>query len=172
MKTRAHGIQLEIEGPGDLLIREPLEIAEYHDRSTVFGQLGYGAMQGRLELGALCPRVGASVRVGKSQKRLFALAPRPPLARRETAQTQARDDGVEPGGKLGVPAKLRQAPVSPHESLLGHLLGFGGVAQHPEGDAEDAMLMEGDELLEGTGVSGPQPREELRGVGGVSLSHS
>ena len=62
--------------------------------------------------------------------------------------------------------------MSPHESLLGHLLGFGRVAQHPEGHAEDAMLMEGDELLESASVSGPQPREELRGVGDVSLSHS
>jgi hypothetical protein len=33
------------------------------------------------------------------------------------------------------------------------------------------MLMKGDELLEGAGVSGPQPREEVRGVGGLSLSH-
>jgi len=33
------------------------------------------------------------------------------------------------------------------------------------------MLMEGDELLEGAGVSGPQPLEELRGVGTLSLSH-
>ena len=171
MKTRAHGIQLEIEGLGDLLIGKALEIAEYHDGPTVFGQLGDGAMQGRLELGALRARVGPSARVGKSQERLFALAPRPPLTRSETAQTQTRDDGVEPGGKLGVSAEFRQAPVSPHESLLSHLLGFGGIAQHPEGDAEDAMLMEGDEQLEGAGVSGPQPREEVRGVGGLSLSH-
>ena len=172
MKTRAHGIQLEIEGLGNLLIGEALEIAEYHDGPTVFGQLGDGAVQGRLELGALHACVGASLRIGKSQERLFALAPRPPLPRGETVQTQARDDGVEPGGKLGVSAELRQAPMSPHESLLSHLLGFGGIAQHSEGDAEDAMLMEGDELLEGTDVSGSQPREELRGVGGLSLSHS
>jgi hypothetical protein len=61
--------------------------------------------------------------------------------------------------------------VSPHEGLLGHLLGLGRVPQHPEGNAEDAMLMEGDELLESLHVAGPQPFQKLRGVGGVSLSH-
>ena len=80
MKTRAHGIQFEVEGLGDLLIRETLEIAEYHDGPTVFGQLGDGVMQGRLELGALHACVGASLRIGKPQERLFALAPRPPLS--------------------------------------------------------------------------------------------
>ena len=58
------------------------------------------------------------------------------------------------------------------EGFLRHLFGLGRAAEHAQGHAEDAVLMGGDELLEGLRVARPQPFEEYRGIGGISFPHT
>ena len=50
--------------------------------------------------------------------------------------------------------------MGPQEHLLRDLFGFGGIAQHPEGDAEYPVLVGAHEFLERTPVTGPQPTEK------------
>jgi len=50
--------------------------------------------------------------------------------------------------------------MGPQKRLLRDLLGFGSASEHAESHAEDAVLMRGDELLEGLRVARPQPFEE------------
>lgn len=51
------------------------------------------------------------------------------------------------------------------EHLLGHLLGVAAIPQHPEGDAEHAMLVRQHEPLEGLRLSPPQGLDQGRIVG-------
>jgi hypothetical protein len=62
--------------------------------------------------------------------------------------------------------------VSTEERLLRDFFGFGRAAQHAQGDAEDAMLVSGHELLEGPRVARPQTFEKCRDIGGISFPHS
>ena len=57
------------------------------------------------------------------------------------------------------------------EGLLGHLLGLGGVAEHPHRHPEHAMLVRDHQLLEGGGLAGAQPVQEARRVACLRLSH-
>ena len=101
----------------------------------------------------------------------LALPMLPPLGGREPVQAERGGDGVEPGRELGVAAELGQAAVGAEEGLLGHLLGLGGVAEHPHRHPEHAMLVRDHQLLEGGGVAGAQPVQEARRVACLRLSH-
>ena len=46
------------------------------------------------------------------------------------------------------------------ERLLGDLLGLGVIAQHPERDAENPVLIHRHQLLERWPVARPQPRDQ------------
>ena len=62
--------------------------------------------------------------------------------------------------------------MSAEKGFLGDLLGFGGIAQHAQGHAEDPVLMRGDQLLEGPRVARSEPLEERRCIGSISFPHS
>src|SRR5580704_10351303 len=57
------------------------------------------------------------------------------------------------------------------EGLLGHLLGLGGVAEHPHRHPEYPMLVRDHQLLEGGSLAGAQPVQEARRVACLRLSH-
>ena len=99
------------------------------------------------------------------------MADRLAVSRRQPVEAETGDDGVEPGGELGLPAELAKAPVRAEEGFLRHLFGFGRAAEHAQGHAEHAVLVGGDELFEGPRVARPQPVEEFRGIGGISFPH-
>ena len=72
---------------------------------------------------------------------------------------------------MASPRNFGKAPVRPEKRLLRDLLGLGRAAEHAKGHAEDAVLMGGDELLEGPRVARPQPVEQFRGIGSISFPH-
>jgi len=108
---------------------------------------------------------------GQPQQRVSARARQAPLARREAVQAQSRADPVEPRRQPGLAAKAREGPMRSEEHLLGDLLGLGPVAEHPESDPEDPMLVGSHELLEGLGVPGSKPVEERWRVTRAVLTH-
>ena len=61
--------------------------------------------------------------------------------------------------------------MGPQEGFLGDLLRLGGIAEHPERHAEDAVLIRPHELLERAIVAGPEPIEKARGLGLMSSLH-
>jgi len=56
--------------------------------------------------------------------------------------------------------------VSPQKYLLRRLLGLGSAAEHPERDAEHAVLVGDHQLLEGSGVAPPEPIHQLSLIAG------
>ena len=80
-------------------------------------------------------------------------------------------DRVEPGRQLGLAAEARQRAMRAQKGFLGDLLGLGGIAEHPERHAEDAVLIRPDELLERAVVAGPEPIEKPRGLGIIVSLH-
>src|SRR5215813_12855504 len=87
------------------------------------------------------------------RQRLLTLAQEPPLAGRQAIQAQARGDRIEPRRELRIAAEVRDGPVSPQKYLLRRLLGLGSAAEHPERDAEHAVLVGDHQLLEGSRVA-------------------
>ena len=57
------------------------------------------------------------------------------------------------------------------EGFLGDLLRLGGIAEHPERHAENAVLIRPDELFERAIVAGPEPIEKARGLGIIVSLH-
>ena len=57
------------------------------------------------------------------------------------------------------------------EGFLGDLLRLGGIAEHPERHAEDAVLIRPDELFERAIVAGPEPIQKARGLGIIVSLH-
>ena len=171
MKARANGARLEIEHLGYLLVREALEISQDDHDATLLGQLGDGAVKRRFELAGLRMGVGPSALVGYPEEHLLASADRPAVSGRQPVEAETGDDGVEPGGQLGIAAELGKAPVRPEKGLLGDLLGLGRAAEHAQRHAKDAVLVGSDELLKGPRVARSQPVEQFRGIGSISFSH-
>jgi hypothetical protein len=124
-----------------------------------------------LELARFRNDVGPSALIRHSKKDLLASADRPAVSRRQPVEAEAGDDGVEPGGKLGIATEFSKAPVRPEKGLLGDLFRFGCAAQHPQRHTEYAVLVGSDELLKGLRVARPQPVEQFRGIGSISFSH-
>jgi hypothetical protein len=57
------------------------------------------------------------------------------------------------------------------KGFLGDLLRLGGIAEHPERHAEDAVLIRPDELFERAIVAGPEPIEKAHGRGIIVSLH-
>ncbi len=171
MKTRADGTRLEIERLGYLVVGEAFEVSQDDHDATLLRQIGDGAVKRPLELAALRMDVRPSALIRHSKEDFLAAADRPAVSRRQPVETETRDDGVEPGGKLGFAAELGKAPVRPKKGLLGDFLRFRRAAEHAQRHAEDAVLVGGDELLKGPRVARPQPVEQFRGIGSISFSH-
>ena len=55
---------------------------------------------------------------------------------------------MKPGGKGGLSAKAADLAEEVEERLLGHVFGFGDVAEHAEAEGVDASFVEGVELGE------------------------
>ena len=90
-----------------------------------------------------------------------------PLAGRQPVQAQTRGDRVKPRRELRLAAELADGAVDAQKYLLGEILGFRPVPQHPERHAEDAVLMGDHQVLERPGVAAPEPLHQARIIAGT-----
>ena len=171
MKPRADSARLEVEGLGDLLVGEALEVSQDDHDPALLRQLRDGAMERPLELATFRVDLRPTALIGDSKEDLLAVARRPAISRRQPVEAEAGDDRIEPGGEPGLAAELAKAPVRAEEGFLRHLFGLGRAAEHAQGHAEDAVLVGGDELFEGPRVARPQPVQEFRIIGSISFPH-
>ena len=84
--------------------------------------------------------------VSSSETRLQAL-----LA--QVHEDEVDGEAVQPGGEGGLAAEAAELAEEVEERLLGHVLGFGDVAEHAQAEGVDAALVQGVELGEGFGVA-------------------
>ena len=84
--------------------------------------------------------------VSSSETRLQALFA-------EVHEDEVDGEAVQPGGEGGFAAEAADLAEEMEEGLLGHVLGFGDVAEHAEAEGVDAAFVEGVELGEGLGVA-------------------
>jgi hypothetical protein len=157
MEPRPHRAELQLEGLGDLLVRQALEVTQHHHDPPVLAELADRAVQGRLELASLGFFGGALGGRRYTRQRFITVAGDAPLARRQPVQAQTRGNRVEPRRELGLAAELADGAVHAEKDLLGEILGFRPVAEHPERHAEDAVLVSDHQVLERPGVAAPEP---------------
>src|SRR5207247_9789195 len=117
VKARADGARLEIERLGYLVVREAFEVSQDDHDATLLRQLGDGAVKRRFELAGLRRDVGPSALIRHSKENFLAAADRPAVSRRQPVEAETGDDGVEPGGQLGIATELGKAPVRPEQGL-------------------------------------------------------
>jgi hypothetical protein len=72
--------------------------------------------------------------------------------------------------RRALPAETLESLVGSETHLFRDLLGLGPMAEHPEGDAEDPMLIGAHELLEGARGAGPQAVKNRWRVAGAILT--
>ena len=78
---------------------------------------------------------------------------------------------MQPGGEGGLAAEAADLAEEVQEGLLGHVFGFGDVAEHAQAEGVDAAFVEGVELGEclGVAVLGGLDGFGLPGDGRISL---
>jgi hypothetical protein len=59
-------------------------------------------------------------------------------------------EAMQPGGEGGLAAEAADLAEEVEEGLLGHVFGFGDVAEHAQAEGVDAAFVEGVELGEGS----------------------
>ncbi len=78
-------------------------------------------------------------------------------------------DAVEPGGEARLAPEAGDLLDQGAADLLGDILGVGGGAGHPPGDAVDAVVVAAQQSLEGATVAARGPRDEVAVRVGVPL---
>ena len=67
-------------------------------------------------------------------------------------QDEVDGEPVQPGGEGGLAAEAADFAEEVEEGLLGHVFGFGDVAEHAETEGVDAAFVKGIELGEGFAI--------------------
>ena len=146
-----------LEHGGDFVVLEAFDVVEDEDHAVAGRQRGDGALEGDAVDGAGELEVAAAEvalwRVvfggvdglfeGDEIEAFFA----------EMHQDQIYRKAMQPGGESGLSAEAADLAEEMEEGLLGHVLGFGDVAEHAEAEGVDAAFVEGVELGERLGVS-------------------
>lgn len=86
-------------------------------------------------------------------------------------EAEVAGDGEEPGGKAGGSLVALSRSVDLDEDVLGEVLGFHGVAEHPGDEIENGLLVAVDELLESGGVA-LFDAEHQGGIGFEGVGHA
>jgi hypothetical protein len=139
-------------------VLEAFDVVEDEDHAVARGEGGDGALEGYAVDGAGELRIAAAeVALGRvlfgwvdglfEGDEVEAL-----LA--EVHEHEVYREAMEPGGEGGLAAEAADLAEEMEEGLLGHVLGFGDVAEHAEAEGVDAPLVEGVELGERLRISG------------------
>ena len=145
------------EHGGDLVVLETFDVVEDKDHAVAGRERGYGAFEGdavdrageldvaaaEVTLGGVFFRGVDGLFEGDEVEAFFA----------EMHQHQIYRKSMEPGGEGGFAAEAADLAEEMEEGLLGHVFGFGDVAEHAEAEGVDAAFVEGVELGKRFGVS-------------------
>ena len=124
----------------------------YPGRKGADGALEGDAIDGAGELGI----TGAKVTLGcVFLRRVDGLFERDELQSllAEVHEDEIDGEAMQPGGEGGLSAEGADLAEEVEEGLLGHVFGFGDVAEHAETEGVDAALVEGVELGKGLSVA-------------------
>src|SRR6185312_8982774 len=158
-----------------LLGGEPFDVAQHDGGAQRGRQAGQGLVQGPAQFAVLGLPGGFLLRVGGQFQ--FPRAdrdpgrPAGPLVQRAVGLVHR--DPVQPGEEAGLAAEPGDAPPGAQHDLLGHVLGFGPVAEQPEQQHEQAIGVRAGETLEGGHIAGLGASEQaglgLCGIGNVAV---
>ena len=146
-----------LEHGGDLIVLEAFDVVEDEDHAVAGRERGDGALEGDAVDGAGELEVAAAeVALGRvffggvdglferdEVEALFA----------EMHEDEIYRKAMEPGGEGGLAAEAADLAEEMEEGFLGHVFGFGDVAEHAEAEGVDAAFVERVELGERLGVS-------------------
>ncbi len=68
-------------------------------------------------------------------------------------ENEVDGEAVQPGGEGGLSAEAADLAEEMEKGFLGHVFGFGDVAEHAQAEGVDAAFVEGVELGKGFGVA-------------------
>ena len=146
------------EHGGNLIMLETFDVVQDEDHAVPGREGGYGSLEGdavdgagelgvagaEVSLGSVVFRGVDGLFEGDELEALFA----------QVHEDKVDGEAVEPGGEGGLSAEAADLAEEMEEGLLGHVFGFGDVAEHAEAEGVNAALVEGVELGEGFGVAG------------------
>lgn len=155
----------DVEGGGDFLVGEALDLMEDEGGAEFGGQFGKGLVKvaHHFLAGGLAARIGALGGEGKLAG-FFAVAPRhvlhgddPPVMASPGGQVVpglVGGDAVDPGGESAFPPKGADAAGDLEQDRLGEVACLViSPPEQMEGRAEDPVLMEDEELVERLGIA-------------------
>ena len=145
------------EHGSDFVVLEAFDVVENENHAISGRQQGDGALEGNAidrtgELEVAAAEVALwrvffggvdGLLEGDEVEALFA----------EMHEDQVYRESMKPRGKCGLSAEAADLAEEMEESLLGHVFGFGDVAEHAEAEGVDAAFVEGVELGECLGVA-------------------
>ena len=145
------------EHGGDLVVLEAFDVVEDEDHAVAGRQRGDGALEGdavdgagELEVAAAEVALGRvlfgwvdGLFEGDEVEALLA----------QMHQDEIYRKSMKPCGEGGLAAEAADLAEEVEEGLLGHVFGFGDVAEHAEAEGVDAAFVEGVELGECLGVA-------------------
>ena len=142
-----------VEHGGNLIVLEAFYIVENEDHAVAGRQGGYGALESdAVDRAAEEHVLAAEVALGGVVfRRVDGLFERDEV---EAFFAQVHEDEVDgeamqPGGEGGFAAEAADFAEEVEEGLLGHVFGFGDVAEHAKAEGVDTALVEGVELGKG-----------------------
>jgi hypothetical protein len=145
------------EHGGNLIMLETFDVVKDEDHAVAGGKQGDGALErDAVDRTREHGVAGAEVALGRvffggvdglferdELEALFA----------EVHEDEVDGEAVEPGGESGLAAEAAEFAEEVEEGFLGHIFGFGDVAEHAEAEGVDAAFMQGVELGESIGVA-------------------
>jgi hypothetical protein len=146
-----------VEHSGDLVVFEAFDVVEDEDHAIAGRERSDGALEsntvdraGELEVAAAKVALGCVLFGGvdglfkrDEVEALFA----------QMHQDQIYRKSMKPRGEGGFTTEAADLAEEMEEGLLGHVFGFGDVAEHAEAEGVDAAFVKGIELGERLGVS-------------------
>ena len=145
------------EHGGDLIVLEAFDVVEDEDHAVAGGKQGDGAFErDAVDRTREHGVAGAEVALGRvffggvdglfERDELEAL-----LA--QVHEDEVDGEAVQPGGEGALAAEAAELAEEVEEGFLGHVFGFGDVAEHAQAEGIDAALVERVELGKGIGVA-------------------
>jgi hypothetical protein len=147
VKARSHRANLTADDPGDVFVGHLLHETKQQHFSVFRGDL----LQGRMDsFGVLSGEIFFPVVLGKIDlfERIVRL---PALAKRATHLTSG--DLIEPGGKRSRVSQSSHTPENSDPHVLKKIIRTLGVAEHFPQKVAQALLVGGNQLLEGCAVA-------------------
>ena len=174
MHTRPGVDDGEAEGPGDFLVREPVDVSQKHDGAVVGGQFRDGAAEYHPKLRLASRVVEAHRPVGDRRGVAAVLIEHgKQVVQRDVGAAAATapamlmgrvgHDPIEPRAERRVSTKRIDFPYHGKESVLHGFLGILRVPRDPRGQPPGAVTVGSHQILDGHRITPAEGRDE-RGI--------